>query len=174
MFLEWILLDQHLFNPKLFWPDFCWTKFFILPNILGPNFFLAQTFLRPKGFFTKNFIESKKYKYRHRPKTYLMPKTLFWTKNSSPKYFWTTILFFKLRLGAFIPRSVGLSVLQKLQNFTKLHKTLQNIIKHQIKVFLSPPPLLFVNIVKELPWRSRHFLLASNCSKYRTWYQILF
>ena len=38
---------------------------------------------------------------------------------------------FKLRLGAFIPRSVGwsvgLSVLQKLQKFIKLYKTLQGL-----------------------------------------------
>ena len=44
------------------------------------------------------------------------------------------IPFVKLRLGALIPRSVcrsvGLSVLQKLQKITKLYKTLQNITKH--------------------------------------------
>ena len=41
--------------------------------------------------------------------------------------------FFKLRLGALIPRSVGLSVcwsvLQKLQKITKLYKCVQNIKK---------------------------------------------
>ena len=42
-------------------------------------------------------------------------------------------VFFKLRLGAFIPKSVGLSTPKnnnKFQNFTKPYKTVQHKIKH--------------------------------------------
>ena len=57
-------------------------------------------------------------------------------------------MFFKLRLGALIPRSVGwsvgLSVLQKLQKITKHYKTLENITKHQGKESL-PPPLIYLD-----------------------------
>ena len=39
--------------------------------------------------------------------------------------------FFKLRIGAFIPRSVNLSLCLSTPKITKLYKTLQNITKHQ-------------------------------------------
>ena len=59
--------------------------------------------------------------------------------------------FFKLRLGALIPRSVclsvcrsvGRSVLQKLQNFTKHCKALQNILEDRQGSFGIP---LFVTM----------------------------
>ena len=75
---------------------------------------------------------------------------------------WTIVasfphIFVKLRLGAFIPRSVGLSVgrsvhpknYKKLQNFTKPFNTWLNISKDCQGSFSNKP---------ELPWRSRHFL----------------
>ena len=66
---------------------------------------------------------------------------------------WIFMKIFKLRLGALIPRSVGLSVClsvclssknykknyKTLQNVTKQYKTLQNVTKHWNKEFLSPP-----------------------------------
>ena len=80
-----------------------------------------------------------------------------WLRNTLPTYLrfrymsklLQFFLFFKLRLGALIPRSVCLSVCRsvclsvgrsvgrssknykkKLQNFTKLYKTLQSVTKH--------------------------------------------
>ena len=75
--------------------------------------------------------------------------TILLTITSEKSHKTVVYVFFKLRLGASIPRSVGLSVclsvglsvLQKLQKITKLYKTLQNIVKHQKSGFAPPRPL---------------------------------
>ena len=41
-FLELMLLDQHFFNPKLFWPTFFWK--ILLTTSLWPKFFLDRHF----------------------------------------------------------------------------------------------------------------------------------
>ena len=69
---------------------------------------------------------------------------------------------FKLRLGALIPRSVGLSVCRSSKNYKKNYKTLQNITKCyktlQIIEIRSPPPLSVIKTVKEATAVCQSFL----------------
>ena len=118
-FVDQIFLTKKSFGPIFFNQQFFWTQDFFDPKFFGQKTFGTQNSFGAKFYSDPIFVSTPFFTNTFLIQNFFLPKT------SDP--------FFKLRLGALIPRSVGLSgcLSQLQQKNIKLYKSPQNITKHQ-------------------------------------------